>query len=240
MGGLMDIKWKRYSLCLAFVTLILTTTLAIYSTVKFRNKLHGYIDNKEWQTQLSEQGLYDDTKIVFFGDSQIALWWMAPSFGSLPIINKGISGDWASLAVGRFDKDVLAVNPTLVVILIGTNDLGNNQPVDTVIKNIEVMVKAASERGIKVIVCSLLPVSGEQIAVHSPQKILEVNNGLKNIATLYKADYVDLHSKLKDGVGNFKEDLTRDGLHPSAKGYLVMSKTLFPHLINDLSTVVKI
>ena len=93
--------------------------------------LSGIADR--WEQTLSHNKIYDNNLIVFFGDSQIDLWWMAPSFGSLPVVNKGISGDWALKAVNRFDKDVIALKPKLLVMLIGTNDLGNGQTVDAII-----------------------------------------------------------------------------------------------------------
>ena len=148
------------------MVLLVGFSLTTWKMFQFRDRLHEFIDNDRWEQTLSENNIYNDNLIIFFGDSQIDLWWMAPSFGSLPIVNKGVSGDWALKAADRFEKDVINLKPKILVMLIGTNDLGNGQPIDSIISNIEIMLKKAANQNIKIIICSLLPVRGEYIENH--------------------------------------------------------------------------
>jgi lysophospholipase L1-like esterase len=192
------------------------------------------IDNSRWEKTLSANKLYDDYLIVFLGDSQIDRWLMAPSFGTLPIINRGLSGDWALKAVDRFDKDVINKKPKLVVLLIGGNDLWNGQPIDAIISHIEMMLKKSTNQNIKVILCSLLPVGKNYIKNLPPEDLLLMNRRLETLSKQYKADYVDFYSQLIDENGLFRSDLTSDGLHPSESGYLRMSKIIFPYLMKNI------
>jgi lysophospholipase L1-like esterase len=200
----------------------------------FRDNLHSIIDNGRWENTLSEHKLYDDNLIIFFGDSQIALWWISPSFGVLPIANRGLSGDWTLNAIYRFDRDVISQKPKILVLLIGTNDLGHNQPIDSIISNIDILIKRAINNKITVILCGLLPVRNKYIHTHPPKNIIHLNRKLELLARHYKIDYVDFYSHLLDDKGLFDAALTSDGLHPSRSGYLMMSKILFPYLMKNI------
>jgi len=220
---------------IALVTLSIGFGLTTWKMFQFRDRLHQFIDNRRWETTLKKNGMYEKNKIIFFGDSEIDLWWMSPSFGVFPIKNKGISGDWAAKAIRRFKKDVLDEHPKAVVILIGTNDLGNEQPVDDIIKHIEIMIQKAIHSKIHVILCSLLPVRNEYVQNHPPKVLAMINKRLKFLSSKYGTDYVDFYSHLVDQKGLFQKDLTNDGLHPNWNGYLCMSKILLPYLAPMLS-----
>ncbi len=203
---------------------------------QYKDKFQEITDNQRWENILTENHIYDDNSIIFLGDSQVSRWKMAPSFGSLPILNRGISGDWALKALDRFDKDVLKLKPKLLVLLIGTNDLEHGQSIEAILDNIEIMLEKAHEQKIKVILCSLLPVTGKYIKDRPLNDILKINNNLKGLSLKHAADYVDFHSQLINKEGKFIQDLTSDGLHPSRSGYLKMTKILFPYLIKNINT----
>lgn len=215
----------------SFVGLAAGCALAIWRVFRYRERLYAFIINNRWERTLSRNRMYNDDLITFFGDSQIGLWRMAPSFGALPIVNKGVYGDFALKARERFDKDVLSLNPKMVVMLIGTNDLGDGQSPESIKDAIQVMAEKAANRNIKLILCSLLPVRGKYLRDRDPKDIVQINNMLQLLSTQYDADYVDFHSQLVDCDGLFKSEFTSDGLHSSGAGYMVMTKTIFPYLI---------
>ena len=219
---------------------ILFILFLLFSLVVTTWKMHLYKDkyqeithNQRWENMLTENNIYHDDSIVFLGDSQISRWQMAPSFGSLPVLNRGISGDFALKVADRFDKDVLKLKPRLLVLLIGTNDLAIGQTIDAILNNIEAILKKANTHKIKVILCSLLPVAGKYIQDHPLDDILAINNRFSELSLKHNADYVDFHSQLIYNEGQFMPDLTSDGLHPSRSGYLKMTKILFPYLVDS-------
>jgi lysophospholipase L1-like esterase len=220
-------------IAICFVILIVGFSLATWKMFHFRNRLLEFIDNDRWEKTLSANKIYDDNLIVFFGDSQINLWWTAPHFGSLPIVNAGRSGDWTSRAVRRFDKEVLALKPKLLVILIGTNDLERGESVKLTTTNIEALLKKATQKNIKILLCSVLPVRGEHLKIRALKDILQINNNLKSISNKYDAEYIDFHSQMIDENGTLNAEYTEDGLHPNRSGYLKMSKIIMPHLLNN-------
>jgi len=221
---------------LVVIFLVLSTgfSLITWKMVQFRHRLNEFIDNDLWQRTLSENDIFDKNPIVFFGDSQISLWLMAPSFGSLPIVNKGIYGDWVLKAVDRFDTDVIDLKPKILVMLIGTNDLGNGQPADEIVNNIEIMLRKAANQNIQIILCNLLPVRNKYLMNRPLKDLLLINNELETLSQRYESDYVDFYSQLTDKDGLFSVDFTSDGIHPNGSGYLRMSKIIFPYLIKNM------
>ncbi len=224
-------------LCILFLSIGLSITA--WKMHQYKDRFQEITDNQRWEKTLYENNLYDENSIVFLGDSQISRWKMAPSFGSLPILNRGISGDLALKALDRFDKDALKLKPKLLVLLIGINDLGHGQSIDAILSNIEIMLKEANKQNIKVILCSLLPLRGKHIKNISIHDILKINDQLSGLSIKHIADYVDFHSELVDKEGTFALELTSDGLHPNRLGYMKMSKILFPYLIKNISKIFK-
>ena len=81
----------------------------------------------------------DERRVVFMGDS-ITDNWNKPAFGGFfparPYLDRGISGQTTPQMLLRFPADVIGLNPQVVDILAGTNDLaGNTGP--TTLKAIE-------------------------------------------------------------------------------------------------------
>src|SRR5438067_11627839 len=68
-------------------------------------------------------------RVVFMGDS-ITDAWVRPEYGGFfpgkPYIDRGISGQTTPQMLVRFRPDVIALQPRVVVILAGTNDLAGN------------------------------------------------------------------------------------------------------------------
>jgi len=71
----------------------------------------------------------NETRVVFMGDS-ITDSWQNPKFGGFftgkPYVDRGISGQTTPQMLIRFRPDVLALQPKVVVILAGTNDIAGN------------------------------------------------------------------------------------------------------------------
>lgn len=57
------------------------------------------------------------------------------------ILNKGINGNTTTDMLNRFTEDVIGLNPNKIFIMGGTNDLLSNRSVNSIIANIELMIK---------------------------------------------------------------------------------------------------
>src|SRR5215510_10232478 len=98
-----------------------------------------------------------EKRVVFLGDS-ITDSWDDPKYGRFfpgkPYIDRGISGQTTPQMLIRFRPDVIALKPTVVVILAGTNDLaGNTGPMtlEATEDNLTSMTELARVNGIRVV-----------------------------------------------------------------------------------------
>ncbi len=181
----------------------------------------------------------NETRVVFMGDS-ITDNWQQPQYGGFfpgkPYIDRGISGQTTPQMLIRFRPDVIALQPKVVVILAGTNDIaGNTGPMtlEQIEANFESMSELAHANKIRVVLASVMPVSnyghdrdGKSIDVRDrrpPEKILELNKWIKQYAATHGDIYLDYFSAMVDDKGLLKADLSEDGLHPNAKGYTVIT-----------------
>jgi lysophospholipase L1-like esterase len=179
-----------------------------------------------------------EKRVVFMGDS-ITDGWQQPQYGGFfpgkPYIDRGISGQTTPQMLIRFQPDVIALHPQVVVILAGTNDLaGNTGPMtlDQIEANFVSMSELAHANKIRVVLASVLPVSnyghdrdGKPVDMRikrEPAKIIELNAWLKKYAAEHGDIYLDYFSATVDEHGLLKAEISDDGLHPNAKGYAIM------------------
>jgi lysophospholipase L1-like esterase len=181
----------------------------------------------------------DDQRVVFMGDSITDIW-VQPRFGAFfpgkPYIGRGIGGQTTPQMLLRFRADVIGLQPKVVVILAGTNDIaGNTGPItlQETEENLASMAELARANGIRVVLSSVMPVSNyghdgngnrlDMCIKRPPEQILELNEWIKKYATEKGYVYLDYFSAMVDDQGLLKKDLSEDGLHPNAAGYAVMA-----------------
>ena len=84
----------------------------------------------------------DQKSLVFLGDSITQGWGddMGGSFPGVKVANRGISGDTTRGMLIRLKDDVLALNPTGIVMLMGTNDLEENAEPEVVAANFKLII----------------------------------------------------------------------------------------------------
>src|SRR6202049_1558931 len=175
-----------------------------------------------------------ENRVVFFGDSITDIWHIDEYFPGKPYVNRGIGGQTTPQMLVRFRQDVIDLQPKVVIILAGTNDIaGNTGPMR--LEDIEAdyasLAQLARANNIKVIYSSVLPVhnytpkSQDLFAQRSPEKILALNRWLKEYCATASngCTYLDYFSALVDDKGLLKKDLADDGLHPDAAGYKMMA-----------------
>ena len=173
-----------------------------------------------------------ENRVVFFGDSITDLWKLPDYFPGKPYVNRGIGGQTTPQMLVRFRQDVIDLQPKVVVILAGTNDIaGNTGPMrnEDIEANYASFAELARAHGIGLVYSSVLPVhnytekSKDFFAQRPPSRILELNTWLKNYCAENKIIYLDYFSALVDDKGLLKKDLADDGLHPNDAGYKIMA-----------------
>lgn len=169
-----------------------------------------------------------ENRVVFMGDSITEGWHLDASFPGKPYINRGISGQTSPQMVLRFRQDVIALQPKVVVILAGTNDIaGNTGPMtpEQTEDNLASMADLAAANHIRVVLCSVLPAFDFpwQPGLTPAPKVLALNAWIKAYAAEKGYVYVDFHTAMKDGRDGLPATLSKDGVHPLPAGYAVMA-----------------
>jgi lysophospholipase L1-like esterase len=190
------------------------------------NQLGRYHDDNEALKRLPA----DAKRVVFFGDSITDNWKLADSFPGKPYVNRGIGGQTTPQMLVRMFPDVIDLKPGAMILLAGTNDVARNTGPSTLTmieENIQAISELAKVHGIKVILCSVTPISDYTRRPMSPGRppadILKLNAWMKDYATKSGAVYADYFSVLVDDKGMMKDGISADGLHPNAKGYELMA-----------------
>ena len=173
-------------------------------------------------------------RVVFIGNSITEGWvGIRPEFfKGRDYINRGISAQTTPQMLLRFRQDVVDLNPKVVVILAGTNDIAGNTgytSIDTIVGNIKSMAEIANANDIKVIISSILPAIEYlwKPGLDPASKIISINEKLKSYAEEKGFIYLDYYSSMVDDKGGLKvPDYTaaNDLVHPNKAGYLVMEK----------------
>lgn len=172
----------------------------------------------------------NEIRVVFMGNSITENWqqYVATMFPGKPYINRGISGQTTPQMLVRFRPDVIALDPKVVVILGGTNDLaGNTGPstLEMIEDNLASMAEVARANGIKVVLSSVLPVYDYpwKPGLEPAPKIVALNKWIESYAAQHGAIYVDYHSAMVDDRGGLRGELGSDGVHPNEAGYRIMA-----------------
>jgi len=89
-------------------------------------------------------------RVVFLGDSITDSWRLNEYFPDRDFINRGISGQITSQMMGRMRSDVIGLQPNVVLILGGTNDLARNISLNAIEDNLTMIADLAEYHKIKV------------------------------------------------------------------------------------------
>jgi lysophospholipase L1-like esterase len=181
-------------------------------------------DNKRVKSMLTEE-----KRIVFMGNSITELWITTDSsfFANKPYINRGISGQTTPQMLVRFREDVIELEPELVIILAGVNDIAENTgpaSLENICGNIISMAELARANQIRVILCSVLPVSKItwRPDLKPADKVVKLNAMIKSFADKNNIFYLDYYSSMVDEEKGLKAEYTYDGVHPSLAGFKAM------------------
>tara|TARA_R110002153_G_C13246219_1_gene491204 strand:+ start:660 stop:1346 length:687 start_codon:yes stop_codon:yes gene_type:complete len=171
----------------------------------------------------------NENRVVFMGNS-ITIGWLNKRpefFEGKPYINRGISGQTTPQMLLRFRQDVIDLNPKVVVILAGTNDIAGNTGPSTpkmILDNIKSMAELARANGIKVIIASVLPAFDYpwKPGLNPNEKIPALNKLLKEYTEANGHIYLDYYTAMADDRNGLPKKYADDEVHPTAAGYAVM------------------
>lgn len=168
----------------------------------------------------------NEQRVVLLGDDVMA---SAP-FSNRGYINRGIAGQTTPQMLVRFRQDVIALNPKVVLIEGGLNDIGGVAGPGTggtITENLASMIDLAKAHGIRVVIASLSPVCDcitNQTGRRSVGRIAAINRDLQDFARQTGSVYLNYYAALVEPrTRQMKKEFTTDGFLPNARGYAVMA-----------------
>ncbi len=180
-------------------------------------------------------------RVVMIGDSNIARWPVEQLGGRRQFVNRGVGGETVGQVAQRFDVDALALDPDVIVITAGANDLvaadflappARRAVIDRTVETLERLSRRAVERGIVVLLATLpppsrpdlwrLPVWRESLR----DSFAEVNARLRRDGEGSGVDLVDFSAALGAGDRQTPDGFRVDTLHLNAAGYAKLSSAL--------------
>lgn len=184
--------------------------------------------------------------LLFLGDSITEGWKKVPeiwekNYGRYQPANFGIGGDRTEHIIWRIEQGELAkISPQVVVLMIGTNNTGDNAAVEI----------AAGNRRIVTMIQEALPETKILLLAVFPRG-LRVRNGVSDgwemkmekinainadLATLDDGDrvrFLDIGDHFRAADGSLPKDIMPDQLHLSAAGYQIWVDAMAP-LLNEM------
>ncbi len=207
-------------------------------------------------TQLVEKARRGGIDLYFLGDSITRRWgtsdpqyhemfanWRTNFFG-WNAGNFGWGGDTVQNVLWRIRHGELdAVRPRVIVLLVGTNNLGaadatdrGDALVDEVTDGIHAILETIHEKvpGATVLLTGVFPRNDGRRGTTLIPTIRRINARLAKMADAKGVRFMDLSGRLADSDGKLVEGVTVDGLHLSVRGYQLWADALKPHLLELL------
>jgi len=204
----------------------------------------GPIRRYEWFKRLWErkrsQWAKDVTKdqgaLVFLGDSITQGWGpeMKGMFPGVKVANRGISGDTTRGVLIRMKEDVLSLNPSGVVLLIGTNDLEEGAAPEIIASNLGLILSELKKHdsSMPIVLSLVFPSSASK--KRPADKIQKIN---ELYLALVKGDEqvtaVETWRLFANEAGDAVKAEFPDLLHPNDAGYRKWAAALKPILATE-------
>jgi lysophospholipase L1-like esterase len=171
--------------------------------------------------------------VVVVGDSltERGEWW---ELLDRPVANRGVAGDTVEAVRARLD-DVAALDPRVVFVLVGVNDLLDGASPEALAARHAALIAELRRRlpRARVIAESLLPIRDELVARDAEltsATVRRANELCRRGAAAAGADWLDVHARLTDPGGELDPRYSSDGLHLSGAGYRAWAAALEPYL----------
>jgi lysophospholipase L1-like esterase len=174
---------------------------------------------------------------------------LAESGLPVKVINAGVGGNSTDDGLGRFDKDVLAHHPDLVVIQFGINDSAVDVwrtppatdprvPIERFEANLRQMIERSRRSGSRVVLMTTNPIrwtpklkelygkfpyNPDRADGFDTPLLSRYNEVVRRIAKELAVPLVDVHTEFRQRE---VEPLLLDGMHPNDAGHATVAKFL--------------
>ena len=126
------------------------------------------------------------------------------------------------------------MNPDLVTVGIGINDIGHGLTIEQFARNYEEILSTVQQKTQARIVVTNIPDISSAPRIPGPmrreyqQQIIRFNERLEEIAKRHGVTIFDMYTISKDELPSHPEYFSSDGFHPSDKGYELWAEQMWP------------
>jgi len=135
----------------------------------------------------------------------------------------------------QLDK-AIALQPDLITISIGANDIRHRTPIKEFEHNLELLLKTLKkETTAEIIINNVPPLANAPIIpkhmrIATGLLLSRINNVIKKQAEKSNVIMVDIYNQSLLFVRNYPEVVSKDGLHPSDFGYAIWANTIITEI----------
>ena len=154
------------------------------------------------------------------------------------VINAGVGGNTIEDALKRIEKDVLFVNPDLVLVMFGLNDRAR-VPLEKYRKNLTRIVAILKRRGIEPILMTPNPITENYSKGRGYREYLIASTRIRNYADVVREVAWNKYVSLIDIYDFFTRNpqlqkFVPDGVHPNAVAQSAMASFIAKHVLSHL------
>jgi len=206
----------------------------LHSAVKPVPRSGGWMKRHESFNKRVAEGEVD---LILIGDSITHGWegegknvW-EKFYGKRNAVNLGIGGDRTQHIIWRLDNgNVKEISPKVAVIMIGTNNSGNNSP-EEIADGLAAITKQLRAKlpKTKVLLLGIFP-RGANKDDGRRQVNEKANDIFKKLADGKGIHYLDIGEKFLEPDGTLSRKIMPDLLHLSVEGYTIWAESIEPTL----------
>ena len=225
-------KAKLYIILLISLLGLGLLLLGIFFGIKlyFKDEISYY--EQKCQEYANENASLTTGGIVFVGDSLVEWYPLEEHYSGKNVYNRGIRSDLTLGVYNRLQTSVLELEPTIVVIMVGTNDITAQRSINAILKTYKEIVYDSFYYAVDIYVMSVPPQNKDfetNIFINvdnNNKRIRELNAKLEAFCDTCSATYINLYDLLVDENGYLNEAYSTDGLHLNNEGYTIWTNLL--------------
>ena len=153
--------------------------------------------------------------------------WLMQSRPGWEVLNRGVNGERSDQIRARFERDVIAPRPAVVVLIAGVNDVYQGRPAAHVIEQLRWMFDRARQAGIRVVAGTIVPYN--TATPDQNARMREINDWIR-LQAAPRAGIAVADTRAAVAAPGKPDILseTADQLHPTPAGYRAMAEAIRP------------
>lgn len=195
----------------------------------------------EWPMRVAEtnaraQKIAGSIKLILDGDSITDFWQTKGAavwkerYEALGAFDFAISADRTQHLLWRLSQgQVDNLHPTLIALMIGTNNVGHGESVEDTIQGVKAVVDEYQKRCPDAVILLQAIFPRAKLPTDPLRAMVKAaNEGIAKLADGKKVVFIDFGDKFLGPDGSLSPEIMPDFLHPSPKGYQIWADAIQP------------